>query len=72
MAEVLEKKEMDMSGIPMEMDGIKDLTKATNEARRKPEERAKAVRKRVEGKIRKRKQEGLWNSYPRSEPNEKP
>ena len=56
-----EKKEMDMSDMLAEINGIKEEIEATKEARRKSEEQAKEDGKRVEKKTRKRKQRELQN-----------
>lgn len=58
-ADLLRKKEMDMSEILAEINGIKEEIEATKEARRNFEEQAKEDGKRVERKTRKRKQREL-------------
>ena len=60
-ADLPEKKEMDMSDMLAEINGTKEKIEATKEARRKSGEQAKEDRKRVEKKTRKRKQRELQN-----------
>ena len=71
-ADVPEKKEMDMSGMLAEINGIKEEIEATKEARRKSEEQAKEDGKRVEKKTRKREQKGLQNLVLNSESDARP
>lgn len=60
-ADLPAKKEMGMSDMLAEINGIKEEVEATKQARRKSEEQAKEDGKRVEKKSRKRKQRELQN-----------
>lgn len=60
-ADLPAKKEMGMSDMLAEINGIKEEVEATKQARRKSEEQAKEDGKRVEKTTRKRKQRDLQN-----------
>lgn len=60
-ADLLREKEIDISDMLAEINGIKEEIEAIKEARRNSEEQAKEDRKRVEKKTRKRKLRELQN-----------